>query len=102
MLFFKLYAAKRHTNTEKVFIANLVSQVSFLDSEDESEEVSWEQNDIIRTEMRNYLNSLMTSMVKMKKCVQEFEARYSPESCIAEHEKAVMEDMENPNPMLFD
>ena len=84
--FFKLYAAKNHTNNEKLFISNVMSQVSFAEDDDDENEVNWDQNDIIRTEMRKYLNQLLTSLIKMKKCVSEFETRYSPESCIAEHE----------------
>ena len=42
---------------------------------DNQEEATWDENDIIRTEMRKYLNHFLTVIAKMKKCVEEFEIR---------------------------
>jgi hypothetical protein len=73
-----------------------------LANSEENEDCSWDQNDLIRTEMRKYLNQLLTSLVQLKKCIQEFEGRYSPQSCLNEHEEAVKFYIENPNPFVFD
>ena len=52
--------------------------------------------------MRKYLNQLLTTLVQLRKCIWEFENRYSPQSCINEHEQAVKFYIEKPNPFVFD
>ena len=39
----------------------------------------WEQQDLIRTEMRNYLNNLLITLSFLKQSFQKFFKQYSPQ-----------------------
>ena len=46
------------------------------------DQVSWDQTDLIRQNIRAYLNHFLTILAKLKRCVDLFEKMFSPESCL--------------------
>lgn len=74
----KYKLAKNHTNYEKLLISKVISKVSFL--EDSQNLDHWDQTDFIRTQMRSYLNNLITILASLRKKLEIFEKQYSPEN----------------------
>lgn len=91
----------KHTMAEKLFLADLIKKVSQLEDQVEgnlrvsgdedvqtfeflSSDDEWEQTDLIRTGLRTYINQLLKTMAKLKRCVGDFDTVFSPEVCLAE------------------
>ena len=88
----KLRAARTHTTHEKVLVSQIISYVQYLEdkkgckflddpdingfsqiSTGKDEEDYWEQTDVIRTNLRQYLNKLIFIVSRLKRCISDFE-----------------------------
>ena len=61
--------------------------MSLLEDEEDADrvgddQVSWDQTDLIRQNIRAYLNHFLTILAKLKRCVDLFEKMFSPENCL--------------------
>ena len=91
---------------EKQFLADIVQKVSQMEDEKSYTKVGdsefgqddeFEELDLIRTEFRNYLNQLLKTMSKLKRCVGDFDTLFSPQNCLADDLQK-----DKANPMLYE